>query len=86
MFCVQLLYQSNSLYPYAKVNTIADQQWHYLCVDIYAAYLSSQSTRYAQTSLLLYKAYFSPYVADTYIDAVSLRKTLPYGYDSKLIN
>ncbi len=52
----QLFYQRASLInANARVLTNADNNWHYLCVDIYNSYLTSQSTTYSSSSLILYQ-------------------------------
>ena len=44
----------NTIQSYVNVVTIPDSNWHYICVDLYAAILSTQSTVYSAKTLSLY--------------------------------
>ena len=44
----------NTIQSYVNLVTIADNKWHYICVDLYNAILTTQSTVYTAKSLLLY--------------------------------
>ncbi|CAF1649012.1 unnamed protein product, partial [Didymodactylos carnosus] len=60
----------------------SDSNWHYICIDLYAS-LGSQSSTYATaSSITVINAYLNRQVRNGIkIDAVSLRNTLPLGYE-----
>ncbi|CAF0814130.1 unnamed protein product, partial [Brachionus calyciflorus] len=64
------------VYKAMNIRTIADRQWHYNCFDIVG---SVDLTNTGATTIS--KVYLSPFYADSYLDAASLRKTLPFGYN-----
>ena len=103
----------NTFYSQAKLNTTADFNWHYVCVDLHAALKAYDSTFTTAASLLklmsvsvlrkiflnlylekhflsLYlnyqiKATVAPLYYNMYIDVVSIRNSLPLGYNGKYI-
>ena len=64
---------------------IADSNWHYNCFDVYSAYINSQGAKYQRAQLKIHQAFFWPSINGMYIDSLSIRNTLPYGYPGKII-
>lgn len=56
----QLFYQKTlQIYASTKIQTLADNQWHYICVDLYQAYLAQNSGTYSKLTLTTYQVNFS---------------------------
>ncbi len=52
----KLFYQKSILIlAQSKIQTLADNQWHYICVDLYQAYLSENNGTYTKSSLTTFQ-------------------------------
>lgn len=68
-----------------NVETIADNQWHYNCTDLTVALKGTAFASYGVSVLKVFQAWVWPSVSDMYIDTVTVRKTLPLGYNDALL-
>ena len=61
---------------------IADQNWHYICVDMRAQLIAQAAIDSSVSSVVITYAWLNQYVQRGIIlDAISVRTALPYGYD-----
>jgi len=76
---VDPLFGTLSLYS-APFIIIADNNWHYECIDMYQAYLDSEPTAiYSANKLKLFKVWINSGNSNLRVDTVSVRKNLPVG-------
>ncbi|CAF3664415.1 unnamed protein product [Rotaria sordida] len=63
--------------------TIADHNWHYTCLDIRAKLISQSAITSSISSIIITYAVLNRNIKKgIIIDTVSIRTTLPYGYDN----
>lgn len=74
---------TNSLYwQTIPFTPIADQNWHYTCIDIRARYLSQSVIDSSVSSIIIYYAYLDYNIKNgILLDAVTVRTALPFGYN-----
>ena len=81
---VQLDGDTTSTYWYSiTFSPQTDQIWHYTCIDVRSKLVSQSSISSSVSSITITNAWLSNYVKKgIYLDAVTLRTSLPTGYEA----
>ena len=70
-------------WPSLSFTPQADRLWHYTCIDVRAALLAQSSIDASVSSLLITNAWLTTNVKNgIYLDAITVRTSLPYGYET----
>ncbi|CAF0819146.1 unnamed protein product [Rotaria sp. Silwood1] len=73
---------TTTLWPSISFSPNADKLWHYTCIDIRARLLSQSSIDSIVSSIVITYAWLNDNIKKgIYIDAVSIRTSLPQGYE-----
>ncbi|CAF2963963.1 unnamed protein product [Rotaria sp. Silwood2] len=73
---------TTTLWPSISFSPKADKLWHYTCIDIRARLLSQSSIDSTVSSIVIKYAWLNDNIKKgIYIDSVSIRTSLPQGYE-----
>jgi hypothetical protein len=73
---------TTTLWPTISFSPQADQFWHYTCIDVLSTLISQSSIDSSTSSLVILTASLSNDIKNgIYLDVVTIRTSLPYGYE-----